>query len=164
MNQDVRGFVLRFIRWASGAADPHGTACTSTGSEARRTFACRLRNAVILPAMMMGCLVPSGCGKTQQAETKIACRSPNSEKQVSVYEWKFDAIRAALLNVVPSDDTGVETASLRTLVTQQLPQEHLEHLGNIAWLTDTVRLEMEVRGEVERIEGAKPTKIRRPSN
>ncbi len=132
-----------------------------------RTLSCvsRLISAIVV-AITLAVIFPllSGCGETQQAEPKISCRSPDSEKQVPVFKWKFDAIREALLKVVPTDDNGVETASLRTLVTEQLPEEHIEHLGNIAWLTESVRLEMEVRGELTRVEGSKPTRIRRPSN
>ena len=165
MKQDVLEFALRFVRWLSEAVGRRCSITIATGLETDRTSQVyrQLRNAITFCVMTLGCSVLAGCGGTKQADTKIACRSPNSDKQVAVYEWKFDAMREVLLKVVPSDESGVESSSLPAIVSKDLAKEYVDHLGNIAWLTETVRLEMEVRGELVRIEGSKPKRIRRPS-
>jgi hypothetical protein len=59
------------------------------------------------------------------------------------------------------DDPGVEFKELPGLVEQHLLPADREALGSVSWYTTTVKLDLEVRGEIERIEGSKPQRLRR---
>lgn len=96
-------------------------------------------------------------------EAKVLCLTPTPGKQgTRIDRWKYDAVRAAILQAVPADDTGVEFKRLPDLVRQNLSADDLGHLGSVSWYTTTVKLDLEVRGEIERIPGAKPQRLHRP--
>jgi hypothetical protein len=59
------------------------------------------------------------------------------------------------------DDTGVKFIELPGLVEQCLSPGDRESLGSVSWYTTTVKLDLEVRGEIERIAGSKPQRLRR---
>ena len=70
-------------------------------------------------------------------------------------------MRSAILASMPADEHGVEFLELPGLVRQALPAAQLERLGSISWYTTTVKLNLETRGEIERIGGPKPQRLRR---
>ena len=95
-------------------------------------------------------------------EARVLCQTPTPGKRgTRIARWKYDAVRAAILKVVPADEDGVEFRSLAGLVEKALSETDLERLGSASWYTTTVKLDLEVRGEIERIPGSKPQRIRR---
>ncbi len=44
-------------------------------------------------------------------------------------------------------------------VENTLSKEDRKNLGSVAWYTTTVKLDLEVRGEIKRIEGANPQRL-----
>ena len=96
-------------------------------------------------------------------EATILCRTPTPGKSgTRIAEWKFDLVRGAILQTVPEDDEGVEFRRLPNLVAAAIEDADRERLGSVSWYTTTVKLEMEVRGEIERIAGSRPQRLRRP--
>ena len=70
-------------------------------------------------------------------------------------------MRGVILQAVPEDDQGVEFRRLPDLVASALGEGKRERLGSVSWYTTTVKLELEVRGEIERIPGSRPQRLRR---
>ena len=94
-------------------------------------------------------------------EEKVKCETPTSgKKPTRIAKWKYDLVREAILAVVPSDDQGVEFSQLANLVAGQISEDDLKKLGSVSWHTTTVKLDMEVKGEIERIPGSKPQRLR----
>ncbi len=72
-----------------------------------------LMNHRMIVAYVFWSAILAGCsGPQQPVEQKVTCRSPNSEKETRVVQWKFDAVREALLKVVPQDEAGVSVRDL----------------------------------------------------
>lgn len=93
-------------------------------------------------------------------EARVICHTPTPGKQpTTIPTWKYDAVRAAILNVVPKDAPGVVARDLPALVADRLSKANKEKLGSVAWHTTTVKLNMEVDGELARVAGAKPQRL-----
>lgn len=95
-------------------------------------------------------------------ETRVLCETPTPGKQgTRIAKWKYDMVRAAILDATPSTDDGLRFADLADEVASRLSEDDRGRLGSITWHTVCVKLDMEVKGEIQRIEGAKPQRIRR---
>jgi hypothetical protein len=96
-------------------------------------------------------------------DEKITCRTPTAgKKPTRIHKWKYALIRSAILKAVP-EGADITFKDLPDLVAAQLSTEQKESIGSIAWYTTTVKLEMEVNGEIERIENVTPQQLRRTS-
>ena len=97
-------------------------------------------------------------------KAKIECRTPTPEKKsCRIDAWKFNTVRDAILAVVPATADGIRFRDLPDRVTSQLPEDARERLGSVGWYTTTVKLEMEVRGELTRLDGVVPQRLVRTS-
>ena len=95
-------------------------------------------------------------------EARVVCETPTPGKQPTrILKWKYDLVREAILAAVSLRETSVEFRGLRDLVAAQLSEEQLSKLGSVSWYTTTVKLDMEVKGEIERVPGSRPQRIRR---
>jgi hypothetical protein len=95
-------------------------------------------------------------------EDKVLCETPTPGKQPTrIAKWKYELVRSAILAEVPDDDKGVEFNRLAELVERRIPAEELKRLGSVSWYTTTVKLDMEVNGEIERVAGVNPQRLRR---
>jgi len=98
----------------------------------------------------------------KKEEAKILCETPTAGKAgTRIPKWKYDAVRKAIRKVVPRSKEGIEFRELPTLVEQALSTAAHRSLGSVAWHTVTVKLHLEVLGEMERIAGSNPQRIRR---
>ena len=95
-------------------------------------------------------------------EDKITCYTPTpGKKPTRIDVWKYDCVRAAILAVVPVEGDGVAFKDLAGLVSSQLSASHKANLGSVSWYTVSVKLHMETLGELARVEGVKPQRLRR---
>lgn len=93
-------------------------------------------------------------------EEKVLVETPTPGKQPTrIDKWKYDLLREAILTIVPADDYGVEFKKLPGLVEAFLSKGDLERLGSVSWYTTSVKLDMEVKGELERVPGSKPQRL-----
>lgn len=91
---------------------------------------------------------------------RTVCRTPTpGKKPTSIPTWKFDAIRDAIIEIVPTDPPGLAAKDLPDRVAGRLSAEVREALGSVSWHTTTVKLEMEVAGELQRVPGARPHRL-----
>jgi hypothetical protein len=94
-------------------------------------------------------------------EEKVICETPTpGKKPTRIDKWKYNLVRTAILAVVPSDDQGVEFSKLPQLVEGQISTDDLERLGSVSWYTTTGKLDLEVKGVIERVPGSKPQSLR----
>lgn len=92
------------------------------------------------------------------AEGKIACRTPAEGRDgvTNLPTWKFDAVRDAILSVCAEETPFKE---LPAKVAERLNPDQCAKLGSLGWHVTTVKLELEVRGEIARVPGARPQKL-----
>lgn len=89
---------------------------------------------------------------------KTPCRTPAKGRDgvTNIPTWKFDAIREAILTICAEETVFTD---LFKLVPDHLTDDQLSKLGSINWHVTTVKLELEVRGEITRVPGATPQKL-----
>lgn len=98
----------------------------------------------------------------KQTEVRIACRTPAEGRDgvTNIPAWKFDVLRAAILKVLGEvGPEGMANKDLRDAVGAELSAEDLARLGKLGWHVVSVKLELEVRGEITRIPGKGPLRI-----
>ena len=95
-------------------------------------------------------------------EEKVVCRTPTPEKKPTrIIKWKFDAVRQGILDTLPRHGKGVFFKELAKHVAQHLTPKELSELGSVGWYTATVKLELEVRGEIKRVRAKGPQRLLR---
>jgi len=99
---------------------------------------------------------------TKTAEAKVVCQTPTPGKQpTAIAKWKYELVKGAIRKCVPKTKEGVGFKALPDLVADVLSPEERTRLGSVSWHTTTVKLHMETTGELERVAGAVPQRIRR---
>lgn len=95
-------------------------------------------------------------------DDRVVCRNPVEGKQPTrIAAWKFNAVRDAILAVVPTSGEGLRWTELTGLVKSRLSDDERARLGSVGWYTVCVKLELEVRGEIVRVAGARPQRLLR---
>ncbi|WP_299704655.1 hypothetical protein [uncultured Tateyamaria sp.] len=91
---------------------------------------------------------------------KVACRTPAEGRDgvTNIPAWKFDAVRGAILGAL--DGGPILYKDLNAAVQARLDDQTLADLGKLSWHVVTVKLELEVRGEIERLDVKGPQQIR----
>ena len=97
-----------------------------------------------------------------KTEEMVTCRTPTPGKSAKrIAKWKYDAVRDAILAVVPSEGEGLPLVQLSDRVERQLSGDVRAKLGSILWYAITVKLNMEVEGELRRVPGSQPQRLLR---
>ena len=97
-------------------------------------------------------------------EDKIACYTPTKGRDgaTNIPRWKYDCVRRAILDVLDeSADGQIEFKHLADHVQQQLTSNQLAKLGSLGWHVTTVKLNMEVEGELERVPRKTPQTLKK---
>ncbi len=95
-------------------------------------------------------------------DDRTPCRTPNADGVTNIPTWKFEAVRGAILAAV--DEAGPEGLLFKDVspeVKARLSEEDLSNLGSVGWHATSVKLELEVRGEIARVTGTSPQRIQR---
>jgi len=93
---------------------------------------------------------------------KINCRTPASlnGSGTNIPRWKYDAIRHAVLTVLRrSGAEGLMFKDLEDAARQELDEKVLIQIGSLAWHVTTVKLNMEVEGDIKRVKGSSPQRL-----
>lgn len=98
---------------------------------------------------------------TNENNDKVSCQTPTpGKKPTRILAWKYDLVRDAILKVLPYEEPGVLfMKELPDLVDNQLNESDRGRLGSVGWYTTTVKLDMEVKGEIMRVAGSKPQRL-----
>jgi len=95
------------------------------------------------------------------ANEKVLCETPTpGRKPTRIDKWKYEAVRRALRRVIPRRKEGVLFEDLPEGVAAALTEEERRRLGSVVWYTTTVKLHLEVIGEIERVPGSAPQRLR----
>ncbi len=95
------------------------------------------------------------------AARKFQTIHPEAGKQgTRVDVAKYEAMKAALLAVVPAAGDGIPFQDLAGAVRPHLPAEVFAN-ASVSWYVTTVKLDLEARGLIERVPGARPQRLRR---
>ena len=93
------------------------------------------------------------------AEDKIQTQSSiEGSSGTRISKTKYNAYKKAILKVVPKSKEGITFNELPKAVKRVLPKDVD---GSVNWYTVCVKLDLEARGMIERIPGAKPQRLRR---
>ena len=95
-------------------------------------------------------------------DDKVACRTPAEGRDgvTVIPRWKYDAVRDAILDaLVHAGPQGLAFAKLPNAVAARLPPEKKARLGSVGWHVTTVKLNMEVEGELARKTGVVPQQL-----
>src|SRR3954470_19278311 len=95
------------------------------------------------------------------ADDKFQLIHPDGKDAPRIDRAKYDLVRAMLLDIIPQDAQGVPFPTLPERVAASLTAEQVNKLGSVGWYTTEVKLDMEARGEIERVPGSKPQRLRR---
>jgi hypothetical protein len=98
-------------------------------------------------------------------EDRIACYTPTKGRKgaTRIPRWKYDCVRRAILDVLEDSDEGqIAFQDLAEYVQDQLTSNQLAKLGSLKWHVTTVKLNMEVDGELERVPRRSPQTLRKP--
>ena len=86
---------------------------------------------------------------------KILTLHPEGKAGVNISQVKYEQVRTAILSAIQE---------FGEITFKELPGEVKRRLpgfdGSITWYTTTVKLDLEARGEIKRINGAKPQRLR----
>ncbi|WP_299694414.1 hypothetical protein [uncultured Tateyamaria sp.] len=91
---------------------------------------------------------------------KVACRTPAEGRDgvTNIPAWKFDLIRGHVLDLLV-DGPRVYN-DVRDEIGARLTPDEAAALGKLGWHVITVKLELEVRGEIERVKAKGPQQIK----
>lgn len=88
-------------------------------------------------------------------------RHPDPSKQAGrCHAGRYHAMKAALLEVIPANAEGIAFAELREAVRAKLPATLFEG-ASVGWFVTSVKLDLEARGQIERVAGSGPQYLRR---
>ncbi len=91
---------------------------------------------------------------------RTACRTPADGRDgvTNIPTWKFEALRTAILTVLAQGECGF--GDLRDKAKREISASDLAKLGSFGWHFTTVKLELEVRREIERLDRKGPQMLR----
>lgn len=96
-------------------------------------------------------------------QEKVVCETPTPGKQAKrIDRWKYEAVRRAILEAVPpagGAGEGLAFAELAGEVERRLSADERERLGSVPWYSTTVKLDLEVKGEIRRVPGVTPQRL-----
>jgi hypothetical protein len=95
--------------------------------------------------------------KSKINEEKILTPNVNGKKGVNISKAKYDQVRSAILDIMKQQET-ITMADLSEAVKQQL---NGTFDGRVGWYFMAVKLDLEVRGEIERIPKKSPQTLQR---
>ncbi|HVU09876.1 MAG TPA: hypothetical protein VHD90_01310 [Phototrophicaceae bacterium] len=97
------------------------------------------------------------------AGVKFQLVHPEGKSAPRIDQWKYDTVRSVLLAIIPADEQGIPFAGLDQRVTAALAPDQVTRIGSIGWYMTHVKLDLEARGEIERVPGSSPQRLRRTS-
>lgn len=100
---------------------------------------------------------------SKKDEPRTPCRTPVEGRHgvTNIPTWKYDLISGHITDILRGAGAeGMRWAALTPAVGERISADEAERLGKLGWHVVTVKLEMEVRGEIERLAMKGPQTIR----
>ena len=95
------------------------------------------------------------------SEPRTECRTPTPNKNsTTIPSWKFEILEVVILQLVgETSSAGMPFSELSEKVRDELSDDILAKLGSLAWHVTTVKLELEVRGKLRRLNEVTPQRL-----
>lgn len=93
---------------------------------------------------------------------RVRTLHPEGKQGVNIEKSKYDGMRRALLAVIRRRAEGVRFMDLTDLVRPKLDRAVFGPDVSVKWYVVTVKQDLEARGLVEQVPGARPQCLRRP--
>ena len=90
------------------------------------------------------------------SQYRILTLHPEGKQGVNIEREKYDLIRCNILSIL-DDEKQVFFKDLGTELKERIGKDFK---GSVSWYYTTVKLDLEARGEIERIPGRKPQMLR----
>ncbi len=123
----------------------------------------RFQCVILMGFALLTAFSVQGCGPKRPTEImpKMECRSPNGLREnKNIFVWKYDRVREVILKVLPKGEEGMPFPELKAKAEKRFYDSENESIGKLSWYIETVTLEMEARGELERFPETKtPTPL-----
>lgn len=91
---------------------------------------------------------------------RIMTLHPQGKQGVRIEKDKYDAMAAALLEVIPGNEPGVRFTELEELLAPHLPQDVYTEDVSVSWYLTTIKLDLEARGAIARLKGSPQRLVR----
>jgi hypothetical protein len=105
----------------------------------------------LITLLLLFCVLPGCSDKPQPAFETIICRSPSGDRTAKhVFKWRFDTVRESVLKTLSQHD-DMTLKKLVAVLNSEYSQEMRDSLQDVRGCIETVVLEMEARGEIERL-------------
>jgi hypothetical protein len=82
-------------------------------------------------------------------ERIVECRTPRG-RTTRIERWYYDAVRNALLEILPTPGVSAEMFELHKRVAEQMDVVTRENVESLSWLVAWVRLDLEQEGILTR--------------
>ncbi len=93
-----------------------------------------------------------------KSETKIQLKHPAGKKAVSMDKGKYEVLKKSLLNGLETKGESTHKEILRK-VTEDFRKNKTKFEGSIEWHMEWVKLDLEARKQIRRIEGESPIRF-----
>jgi len=90
------------------------------------------------------------------SQYRILTLHPEGKQGVNIEREKYDLIRCNILSVL-NNESQVSFKDLQSEIKSRIGKDFK---GSVGWYYTTVKLDLEARGEIERIPGSKPQILR----
>lgn len=94
-------------------------------------------------------------------ETVLTLTVTPGRRGTRIDRRKYEAVRKAILAVVPRSKEGIPFKSLPRAIAPRLPRELFPARGSVSWYATVVKLDLEAHRLIERIPGKSPQHLRR---
>lgn len=100
--------------------------------------------SVVVITILPSCTrVPPG-----PADKYVRCRTTEASKVTYVHEWKFDAVRTALIEEIGARPQGLLMRETLPAVIQHIPEDKRKLITSPKWLVNVVTNELKERREI----------------
>lgn len=93
---------------------------------------------------------------------RVLTRHPDGKQGVNIARDKYDAMRRAILRLVPRTRDGVALRELVLRVGAELRGGPFGPTDGVTWYLIAVKQDLEARGEIEVVPKVRPQRLRRP--
>lgn len=94
------------------------------------------------------------------AAEKIRTLHPGGKQGVNIDRVLYEEMRKRLLQVIPKGSDGVAFRDLAPLVEPILDRKKFPRAASTSWYVVTVKQDLEARGLIEQVAGARPQRVR----
>ncbi|MEO0649742.1 MAG: hypothetical protein AAFZ65_03580 [Planctomycetota bacterium] len=92
---------------------------------------------------------------------RILTLHPEGKQGVRIERSKYNAVCGALRELVPTTETGIALKDLRERMPAALERRKFPAEASVGWYLIAVKQDLEARGELEVVPGARPQHLRR---